>query len=147
MADTLAFKTAIETHPDSSASSSTGDRWYTLRRLLEALLVPLTALLLASVGFSIFLLLLSKSPADFLELVWRGAFGSWFSLQNTLQRAAPLLLTALCVAVPAHLGLVIIGGEGAVVLGGLAAAIVALPLSGQPSIIVQIAMAVAAAMT
>ena len=49
-----------------------------------------------------------------------GAFGSWFSWQNTLARAAPLMLTALCIALPARLGLVIIGGEGALVLGGLA---------------------------
>ncbi len=55
------------------------------------------------------------SPLDFLDLVWRGAFGSWFSIQNTVQRASPLLLTALCVALPGQLGLVIIGGEAAVV--------------------------------
>ena len=96
--------------------------------LLEALLAPLVALLAAVILFSIFLLALGQSPLDFLDLVWRGAFGSWFSLQNTLQRAAPLLLTALCVALPGQLGLVIIGGEAAVVLGGLAATVAALPL-------------------
>ena len=61
-----------------------------------------------------------RVAAGFSRLVWRGAFGSWFSLQNTVQRASPLLLTALCVALPGQLGLVIIGGEAAVVLGGLA---------------------------
>ena len=59
-------------------------------------------------------------------LLFKGAFGDWFSWQNTLQRAAPLMLTALCVALPARAGLVVIGGEGALVLGGLACA--ALPL-------------------
>ena len=62
--------------------------------------------------------------------MYTGGFGTWFSVQNTLQRAAPLLLAALCVALPARLGLVIIGGEGAIVLGGLAAAAVAPPLTG-----------------
>ena len=52
--------------------------------------------------------------------MYRGAFGTWFSFQNTLQRAAPLMLTALCTALPARLGLIVIGGEGALVLGGLA---------------------------
>ncbi len=104
---------------------------------------PLAALLLSAVGFSIFLLLLGKSPTDFFALMWKGAFASTFSLQNTLQRAAPLLLTALCVAVPAQLGLVIIGGEGAVVLGGLAATVVALPLDGAWPPLVQVAMAIA----
>ena len=56
--------------------------------------------------------------------MYRGGFGTSFSLQNTLQRAAPLMLTALCVALPARLGLVVIGGEGALVLGGLFAAAV-----------------------
>ena len=51
--------------------------------------------------------------------MYRGAFGTWFSFQNTLLRAAPLMLTALCTALPARLGLVVIGGEGALVLGGL----------------------------
>ena len=51
--------------------------------------------------------------------MWRGGFGSWFSIQNTLSRAAPLMLAALCVALPARLGLVVIGGEGAIVLGGV----------------------------
>ena len=55
-------------------------------------------------------------------LLFKGAFGDWYSWQNTLQRAAPLMLTALCVAIPARAGLVVIGGEGALVLGGLACA-------------------------
>ncbi|MFY8085881.1 MAG: ABC transporter permease subunit, partial [Rubrivivax sp.] len=66
-------------------------------------------------------------PLQAWQLLFRGAFGDAFSLQNTLQRAAPLMLTALCVALPARAGLSVIGGEGALVLGGLAAA--ALPLA------------------
>ncbi len=117
------------------------DRLFRLRRALEALLVPAVALALAAAAFSLFLLFLGKSPITFFELVWRGAFGSGFSFQNTLERAAPLLLTALCVALPARLGLVVIGGEGAVVLGGLAATVVALPLAHWPPLAVQLAMA------
>ena len=81
--------------------------------------------------FSLFLLALGKSPVDFFELVWRGGFGTAFSLQNTLQRAAPLILTALAVAIPARIGLIMIGGEGALVLGGFAAAAIAIPLIGR----------------
>ena len=78
--------------------------------------------------------------------MWTGGFGSSFSLQNSLQRATPLLLTALCVAIPARLGLVVIGGEGALVLGGLMAAAVAVPLLGLPAPLVWIAMGLAGAM-
>ena len=85
--------------------------------------------------FSVFIALLGKSPAQFFELMWRGGFGSWFSVQNTLSRAAPLLLAALCVALPARLGLVVIGGEGAIVLGGVAAAAMAVAVAGAPSFV------------
>ncbi len=121
------------------------DRLYPLRRALEALGSPVLALLLSAICFSIFLLALGKSPADFFSLMWKGAFGSAFSLGNTLQRAAPLLLTALCVALPAQLGLTVIGGEGALVLGGLAASVAALPLDGAWPPLVQLAMAIAGA--
>jgi simple sugar transport system permease protein len=128
-----------------SEPARTTDSWYPLRRSAEAVLAPLVALVGAAILFSIFLLCLGQSPADFLDLVWRGAFGSWFSIQNTVQRAAPLLLTALCVAIPAQLGLIIIGGEAAVVLGGLAATVAALPLIHTSPVIVWAAMAVAGA--
>jgi general nucleoside transport system permease protein len=121
------------------------DRSYKLRRALEALFVPGASLVLAAILYSVFLLALGKDPSDFLDLVWTGAFGSAFSWANTLQRAAPLLLTSLCVALPAQLGLVVIGGEGAVVLGGLAAVAIALPLQWAAPIVVQIAMAIAGA--
>src|SRR5258706_5409978 len=70
-----------------------------------------------------------------------GAFGSSFSCQNSVVRAAPLILTGLCVAMPAQAGLMIIGGEGALVLGGLAAAVAGHLLGGMPPIVVKIAMA------
>ena len=51
-----------------------------------------------------------------------GGIGSAFAIEQSLRFAAPLLLTGLCVALPLHAGMVIIGGEGSLVLGGLAAA-------------------------
>ncbi len=126
--------------PPRTAAAAAFDRGYRYRHALEAVLVPLLALVLAALAFALFLICLGQSPVEFVTLVWRGAFGSSFSLQNTLLKASPLLLTALCVALPAQLGLVIIGGEGAVVLGGLAAAALAPPLTGLPSPVVQVAM-------
>ena len=52
---------------------------------------------------SLFLLALGKSPLEFYSLVYRGGFGTAFSIQNTLQRAAPLILTAFLVTAPAIL--------------------------------------------
>jgi simple sugar transport system permease protein len=117
-------------------------RW---KQAAEALLVPLLAILASAALFAVFLFALGKSPVEFYGLMYRGGFGTAFSWENTLQRAAPLLLTALCVAVPARLGLVVIGGEGALVLGGLAAAAVAVPLQGAWPAIAIVAMAIAGA--
>ena len=114
-----------------------------LARRSEAVVIPVAAIIVGLVIFCVFLLFLGKSPLDFLSLMVKGGLGNWFSVQNSLQRASPLLLTALCVALPARLGLVVIGGEGAVVLGGVAAAAVAVPLLGSPYFIVVGAMAIA----
>lgn len=118
---------------------------WTARRA-EALAIPLGAAIAGLALFSLFLLGLGKSPAQFLDLVWRGGFGSPFALQNSLQRAAPILFAALCVALPARLGLVVIGGEGAIMLGGLAAAAAAGPLAGAPALLAIPLMALAAAL-
>ena len=97
-------------------------------KLAESFFIPISALVVSALIFSLFLLAIGQSPADFFMLVWVGGFGSSFSIQNTLQRAAPLILTGLAFAVPARIGLTIIGGEGALVLGGFAAAAIAIPL-------------------
>ncbi|KQT61037.1 ABC transporter permease [Methylobacterium sp. Leaf456] len=117
-----------------------------LARRAEVVAIPVGAVIVGFLLFSLFLLALGKSPLAFLDLVWRGGFGSPFALQNSLQRAAPLLFAALCVALPARLGLVVIGGEGAIVLGGLAAAAAAIPLQGAPPFLAVPLMALAAAL-
>jgi general nucleoside transport system permease protein len=121
------------TSPSQPASLAprAGAEWgRRIRTSSEYVAIPLFALIVASVAFGIFLLAIGKSPLDFISYIWRGGFGTAFSLQNTLERSAPLILTALCVAIPARIGLIIIGGEGALVLGGFASATIALPLVG-----------------
>lgn len=96
------------------------------------ILLPVAAIALALLLFGLFVWFAGVNPVDVWLLLFKGAFGDWYSWQNTLQRAAPLMLTALCVAIPARAGLVVIGGEGALVLGGLGAAALAhaVPLPG-----------------
>ena len=94
--------------------------------------------------FGAFVMLVGVSPIEVYALMYKGAFGSSFSIQNSLLRAAPLILAALCTALPAQLGMVIIGGEGALVIGGLAAATIAVVLPEvTPSLLVQGAMVIA----
>ena len=116
-----------------------------LARRAEPVAITLGAILAGTALFSLFILSVGKSPADLYRFMYTGGFGSWFSIQNSLSRASPLLLTALCVALPTRLGLIIIGGEGAVVLGGVAAAAIALPIVGLlPPIVTLLLMALAA---
>ncbi|MDO8280454.1 MAG: ABC transporter permease [Burkholderiaceae bacterium] len=96
-----------------------------MRHLLKEAALPTLAMVLALLLFGVFVWLGGTSPIEVWLVLFKGAFGDWFSWQNTLQRAAPLMLTALCVAIPARAGLVIIGAEGALVLGGLACAALA----------------------
>ena len=119
-----------------------GSRW---RADAEYVVIPLIAIVAALLLFALFLIAVGKSPIEFVELVWRGGFGTSFSLQNTLQRSSPLILTALAVAIPARIGLIMIGGEGALVLGGFLAAAIAIPLVGHvPPLLTLPLMALAA---
>jgi general nucleoside transport system permease protein len=113
-------------------------------RAAETLAIPAGALLAAMVLFGLFVAVLGQNPLEVYALIYRGAFASAFSWQNTLARAAPLILTALCVALPAQAGLMVIGGEGALVLGGLTAAVVGHALAGVTPLPAQLTMAVAA---
>lgn len=131
----------IETQPVRIPAASRSLEW--LARRSESLVIPLAALITGMLLFSLFLVLQGKSPLQFLDLMVRGGFGSWFSIQNSLSRAAPLLLAALCVALPARLGLVVIGGEGGIVLGGVAAAGMGASFSAAPAPLVIILMALA----
>lgn len=114
------------------------------RQSLESICLPIAALVFALVLFGAFCALAGASPFAVYGSIYKAAFGSWSAWQNTLIRASPLMLTALCTALPARLGLVIIGNEGALVMGGLGAILVGLGLgTGLPPFVVQVLMAIA----
>jgi general nucleoside transport system permease protein len=109
----------------------------------EAVLVPLGALAASLLLFGVFVAIAGVNPAAVYGYMVQGSVGSWFSVQNTLTRAAPLILTGLCTALPAQVGLMIIGGEGAFVIGGLSAAVAGVALLGAPALVALPAMAAA----
>ncbi len=131
-------------HTTLIAPKQWGDVSVRIRRGAEYVAIPMFALGVSGFLFSMLLLALGKSPLEFFQLIERGGFGTSFSLQNTLQRSSPLILTALAVALPARIGLVIIGGEGALVLGGFAAAAIGIPfvVGSVPPILTLLIMAV-----
>ncbi len=126
------------------------------RSTAESICIPVGALVVALVLFGLFCAACGKNPFLIYGAIYKSAFGNWRSFQGTLLRAAPLMLTALCTALPARLGLMVIGNEGALVMGGIGAAIFGLLLSygsvlpspdqvqnllGFPPLVVQLGMA------
>jgi ABC-type uncharacterized transport system permease subunit len=97
---------------------------------METVCLRTGAIVLSLLLFGVFIALDGKSPIAAFANMYQGSFASWTSIQFTLKSAAPLLLTALCTALPARLGMVVIGGEGAVLMGGLGAALTGLAFEG-----------------
>ncbi len=128
------------------------------RGTLEAVCIPIGAILFSLVLFGIFCAVNKANPFLVYTSIYKAAFSDVRSFQNTLIRGAPLMLTALCTALPARLGLMIIGNEGALVMGGVSAMMAGLLVSygtvlpsaaqlgatpAASSLMVQLAMAVA----
>lgn len=111
---------------------------------MPSILITIGALFVSLCIFGAFVSAAGANAFEVYHSIYRAAFGSWFSWQNTLVRSAPLMLTALCTALPARMGLIVIGGEGAMVAGGMAAAITGATLNGWPPLIVISAMLITA---
>jgi simple sugar transport system permease protein len=63
-------------------------------------------------------------PISAYRSMWESTFQNADSIEQILVKATPLIFAALAVAVPARAGLVNVGGEGQLVMGGIGAAAV-----------------------
>lgn len=99
---------------------------------LEAVAINVAAFALTLAGFGAFVALFGHDPLDVFYVLYLGAFATQISIESTLTQAAPLILTALCTAIPARAGLLVIGGEGALVVGGVATVLVGVHLGHFP---------------
>ena len=100
---------------------------------LEAAVIPLMALLSAVALFGLFCAWVGASPLGVFASIYKAGFGSWYSWQNSLLRAAPLMLCGLATALPARAGIITVGNEGAFVVGGLAATAAGLATASGPA--------------
>jgi ABC-type uncharacterized transport system permease subunit len=112
---------------------------------VETLAIPAGALTVSMILFGIFIAIAGSDPFEVYQSIYKGAFGSWFSWQNSLQRAAPLLLVALCTALPARMGMIVIGAEGALVIGAVATVAAGVALAGSPQFLITLSMLLAGA--
>jgi ABC-type uncharacterized transport system permease subunit len=127
--------------PLTGSDSPAQRRHFRWRSHLESIVIPFGAIVVSLVAFGAFCALAGANPSAVYASIYKAAFGSWYSFQNTLVRAAPLMLCSLGTAIPFQLGLVMIGSEGALVIGGLCATIAALQFPTASPLMVQVVMA------
>jgi ABC-type uncharacterized transport system permease subunit len=89
-------------------------------------LVPFISLLLALIFGGIILLMAGANPLTTYKAMFLGAFGSKYSLSETMVKAIPLMLCGLGVSIAFRMLFWNIGAEGQLAVGGIAAAGVAL---------------------
>ncbi|MCO5192841.1 MAG: ABC transporter permease [Anaerolineae bacterium] len=88
-------------------------------RLIDNLLYPLAAVLLAFLFGAVILLLQGVNPLEAYSSMVTGAFGSKNGLADTLVKAVPLMLVGLGIAIAFRGGVINIGAEGQLIVGAL----------------------------
>ena len=98
-------RVAVAASPGGSAASGAALRWT-------------TALGGAVVVFGVLMAIKGAAPIAAYQSMWM-SLSSNQSMESVLVKATPLVLAALAVAVPARAGLVNVGGEGQLLMGGI----------------------------
>ena len=98
-----------------------------LRRL--RLVLAVVAALVIGAGL---IALSGVNPLKAYLSLFGGAFFDYYGIAGTLVKTSPLLLAGLAVIIPLRAGLLNIGGEGQIYMGGLGASVGALYLPGLP---------------
>ena len=108
----------------------------------------LLAAFLTALGlFAVLMLLKGVNPFSAYRDMFVSTFTDHNQVAGILIRATPIILAGLAVAVPARAGLINVGGEGQLIVGGVAAMGVALLIDGRlPGPIVLILMALGGAL-
>jgi len=95
---------------------------------LSGMLMPLCAIVFALLVSSILILIMGLDlKVAYIALI-KGAFGSKNAIGETLTKMIPLIFTALSYALAKRCGMINLGAEGQLYMGGLCSALVALNL-------------------
>jgi simple sugar transport system permease protein len=107
----------------------------------------LLAVLGALVVFAVFMMIKGANPLDAYRDMFVSTFSNPKQIGEIFIRGTPIILAALAVTVPARAGLINVGGEGQLFIGGVAAAGVSLGLgTSVPPALVFVVMFLAAAL-
>lgn len=132
--------------PDPWSTMGRGARIQRLvRQGVAGLLGPIpTSIALAFIIGAGFILIAGSNPLTGYGSMLSGSFGSAIGIANTIERAIPLIGMAMAVAVAFRAGILNLGMEGQMILGGLAGGLVALSLPGPGPLVALVACIVGA---
>lgn len=108
------------------------------------LLVPAATALAFLAVSALFFVAIGQPPLRTLASLVDFAAGDSFSREESLLKAAPILLCAIAAAIPGRLGLISVGAEGQLHIGAILGTFVVLGLPGAPAIILVPTMLAAA---
>jgi len=94
--------------------------------------IRISSVILALFVFSIVFILMNKNPLDIYLSMLKGAFGSSYSIRETIKLAIPLCIAALGVAIAFKMHFWNIGAEGQILMGAFAASMFALKFPQMP---------------
>lgn len=86
---------------------------------LRALMPLALIVVLFVLACLVFFMINDRAPLSLFMQMVAGGFGDFYSLSESLVQAAPIMLTAMAVALPARLGLISVGGEGQMYAGAV----------------------------
>lgn len=113
---------------------------YTVTKRMEpprwgSILVFPTALGISLAVSCLLLAAQGKSPAAGMAMLWHGAFGAWYTVEDTLLKTVPIFLCSLGVAVAFRMQVWNIGAEGQYALGAVGAGWAALAFPNLPAVV------------
>jgi len=90
-------------------------------------------ILIAFLLFGVILLISGKNPLLSFRDLFTSTLGSTYGFSEVIVAMIPILLTALAVALPSRIGMINVGAEGQLYLGGIAATFAALAFNKLPA--------------
>ncbi|WP_291632899.1 ABC transporter permease [Clostridium sp.] len=109
----------------------------------KSVFIRISSVILALFVFSIVFILMNKNPLDIYASMVKGAFGSTYSIRETIKLAIPLCIAGLGIAVAFKMHFWNIGAEGQILMGAFAASMFALKFPEMPRPILLVLMMVA----
>ena len=103
-----------------------------VRAVAVAILVPIVAILLALAIGGIVIVAAGADPLTAYIELFRGAVGSPGNIAATISRSIPIVITGVGMGFAFRAGIFNIGGEGQMIAGALAAAVVGTTFAGLP---------------